>query len=105
MRSPARQQLNSNLPEWLKRFVLAHELGHRKLSPGGVGYFFLAETTLMEPKVEYEANRFVVELLTAREELEPEESLEQFAARVGVPVEMMRYNRLGKANRATSTLR
>lgn len=45
--------------------------------------------------MEYEANRFVVELLTAREELEPEESLEQFAARVGVPVEMMRYKIIG----------
>ncbi|NHM25854.1 ImmA/IrrE family metallo-endopeptidase [Desulfofundulus sp. TPOSR] len=56
--------LNSNLPEWLKRFVLAYELGHRLLSPRGVGYLFLAEHTLMESKVEYEANKFTVELLT-----------------------------------------
>jgi len=83
--------LNSNLPEWLKRVVLAHELGHRQLSPQGMGYFFLAEYTLMESKVEYEANKFTVELLTWGERPEIDETLEQFAARVGVPVEMMRY--------------
>jgi Zn-dependent peptidase ImmA (M78 family) len=83
--------LNSNLPEWLKRVVLAHELGHRQLSPQGMGYFFLAEHTLMESKVEYEANRFTVELLTWGEEPEIEETVEHFAARMGLPVEMMRY--------------
>lgn len=63
--------LNANLPEWLKRVVLAHELGHRQLSPHGMGYFFLTEYTLMESRVEYEANRFTVELLTWGEELLP----------------------------------
>lgn len=83
--------LNSNLSEWLKRVVLAHELGHRQLSPQGAGYFFLAEYTLMESKVEYEANKFTVELLTWGEEPELDETLEHFAARVGIPVEMVRY--------------
>ena len=82
--------LNANLPEWLKRVILAHELGHRQLSPHGMGYFFLAEYTLMESRVEYEANRFTVELLTWGEEPGLDETLEQFAARVGVPVEIMR---------------
>lgn len=83
--------INSNLPEWLKRVVLAHELGHRFFSPQGVGYFFLAEYTLMETRVEYEANRFTVELLTWGEEPECDETLEHFADRVGLPVEMTRY--------------
>lgn len=83
--------LNSNLPEWLKRVVLAHELGHRQLSPQGMGYFFMAEHTFMESRVEYEANKFAVELLTWGEEPEFDESMEHFAARVGLPVEMMRY--------------
>jgi len=82
--------INSNLPGWLKRVVLAHELGHRLLSPQGVGYFFLSEYTLMESKVEYEANRFTVELLTWGEEPECGETLDCFAARVGLPVEMAR---------------
>ncbi len=82
--------LNANLPEQLKRVVLAHELGHQQLSPKNVGHFFLAEHTLMESKVEYEANRFTVELLTWGESPEIDETVEQFATRVGVPVEMMR---------------
>lgn len=83
--------LNANLPEWLKRVVLAHELGHRQLSPQGMGYFFMAEHTFMESRAEYEANQFTVELLTWGKEPESDESLEHFAARVGLPAEMMRY--------------
>lgn len=83
--------LNALLPEEFKSLVLAHELGHRVLSPRGAGYFFLAECTLAEPKVEYEANRFMVELLAGDEDPEVGETLEQFAARVRLPVEMMRY--------------
>ena len=83
--------LNSRLPDWYKRLVLAHELGHQQLSPKGAGYFFISECTLMEPRVEYEANRFAVELLAGNEEPGLDETLEQFAARVGVPVEMIRY--------------
>ena len=83
--------LNSNLPEWMKRVVLAHELGHRQLSPQGTGYFFLTEYTLMESRVEYEANKFAVELLTWGENPEIDETLEKFAIRIGVPVEMIRY--------------
>ncbi|GAV24766.1 ImmA/IrrE family metallo-endopeptidase [Carboxydothermus islandicus] len=83
--------LNSNLPAWFKRLVLAHELGHRKLSPQGVGYFFLADYTLMESKIEYDANRFAVELLTWGEEPDLDETMEHFAARIGLPKEMLRY--------------
>ncbi|HHY99223.1 MAG TPA: ImmA/IrrE family metallo-endopeptidase [Firmicutes bacterium] len=83
--------LNSNLPDWYKQLVLAHELGHQQLSPKGAGYFFISGYTFMESKVEYEANRFAVELLAGDEEPRLDETLEQFAARVGVPVEMMRY--------------
>lgn len=81
--------LNSNIPEWMKRFILAHELGHHELSPQGIGYFFLTEHTLMETKAEYEANRFAVELLTFSCEPEPGETLERFAARFGVPKDLL----------------
>jgi len=83
--------LNANLPERMKRVVLAHELGHRQLSPQGMGYFFMADYTLMEPKTEYEANRFAVELVAWGESPTIDETLEGFAARVGVPVELMKY--------------
>jgi len=45
----------------------------------------------MEDKVEYEANRFMVELLSWDEKQERDETMEQFAKRIGVPAEMMRY--------------
>lgn len=88
--------LNSNLPERLKRVVLAHELGHLVLSPGGHGYFWIADHTLMESKMEYEAHMFAVELLTWGEGPEEDETLEQFAASVGVPVDMIRYRVFGQ---------
>ena len=88
--------LNANLAGWLKRVVLAHELGHLILSPnGGKGYFWISEHTFMESKVEYEAHRFAVELLAWGEVPEEDEGVEQFAARVGVPVEMVRYRVFG----------
>lgn len=82
--------LNSMLPEHLQRVILAHELGHNALSMAEAGYFFTSEHTLMESKVEYEANRFAVELLAGDADPEEGETLEQFAARVGVPKEMIR---------------
>lgn len=83
--------LNAALSEPWKRAVLAHELGHWRLAPAGVGYFYISRHTAMEPKVEYEANRFAVELLTGDQKPEIDETLEQFAARVGMPVEMIQY--------------
>jgi len=49
----------------------------------------------MESKMEYEAYKFAVELLTWEEVPEEDETLEQFAASVGVPVDMMRYRVFG----------
>lgn len=80
--------LNSNSPEWSKRFVLAHEIGHRQLSPTG-GYFFLKTHTFMQSKIEHQANCFAVELLTYGQDPEPDETLEQFMLKVGIPSEMM----------------
>ncbi len=83
--------INSALPMSWKRFVLAHEIGHLQLSVKGAGYFFLSEHTLMLPLIEREANLFAVELLVGDEEPYRGETVKQFAARVGVPAEMMEY--------------
>lgn len=83
--------INSMLPRQWKRFVLAHEIGHNQLSSKAAGYFFLSEHTFMEPLIEREANRFAVELLAGHDEPMRDESMERFATRVGVPLEMMRY--------------
>lgn len=87
--------INSVLSSPWKRFVLAHEIGHVQLSYKGVGYFFLSEYTLMLPLVEREANLFAMELLAGDEQPYWEETVEQFAARVGIPAEMMGYRLAG----------
>lgn len=87
--------INSMLSEPWRRFVLAHEIGHVRLSTKGVGYFFLSEYTLMLPLVEREANIFAMELLIGDERPRWGETAEQFAARVGVPAEMVGYRATG----------
>ncbi len=87
--------INSRLSNPWKRFVLAHELGHFQLSYKGVGYFFLSEYTLMLPLVEREANLFAIELLVGDEEPYWGETVEQFAIRMGIPVEMVEYRMAG----------
>lgn len=82
--------INSSLSENLQRVVLAHELGHYTLSPSGSGYFFITQNTLMESKIEYEANRFAAELLVGDEEPIEGETIEQYANRLGVPLDMIR---------------
>ena len=87
--------INSGLPLPWKRFVLAHEIGHVQLSTRGTGYFFLLEYTLMLPLVEREANLFAIELLVGNEQPYWGETVEQFAVRVGIPVEMVEYRMVG----------
>lgn len=83
--------LNSNLSEEMKRAVLAHELGHYLLSPSGTGYYFISENTLMESKIEYEANQFMFYLLIGDKRPKENETLEQFRARVRIPEEVMKF--------------
>ena len=52
--------------------------------PARRGIFFLTEYAFMELWVKYEANRFTVELLTWSEEPKIGETLEYFAAKVGI---------------------
>lgn len=77
--------LNSMLTENMRKFVIAHELGHYLLSPMGAGYFFITQNTLMETKIESEANRFAVELLTVNNPPAEGETIEQYANRIGIP--------------------
>ncbi len=81
--------INSNLPEHKQRAILAHELGHLTLSPPGVGYFFISENTLMESKIEREANLFMLELLIGEKEPVEGETLEEFALRNGIPEDIL----------------
>lgn len=71
-------------PEW-QRFVCAHELGHDRLHKG-INRFFLEEHSYFAPgKLERQANLFAIQLLTAGVTPEPDESLEKFCLRTGLP--------------------
>lgn len=55
--------INKNLPEYEKRLVMAHELGHAILHRKENCYFIRNKTLLLNSKKEIEANRFAMELL------------------------------------------
>lgn len=55
--------VNSELPDYHKRFVVAHELGHALLHPN-FNYCFLKNHTLLNiDRYEKEANIFAIELI------------------------------------------
>lgn len=83
--------VNSTLSRPEQKAVLAHELGHFFLSPRSYGYFYITSKTNLEIKIEREANLFAVALLSCGYVLEPDESLEVYSKRVGIPMELVPY--------------
>jgi Zn-dependent peptidase ImmA (M78 family) len=76
--------------EW-QRFICAHELGHDRLHRG-LSRFFLEEHSFFNPgKFEVQANRFAVKLLTSSSDIHPEETIEHFCSRNGIPDEMHKF--------------
>lgn len=55
--------INRNLPEHMKKFTCAHELGHALLHPNANTPFLKNNTLLSVDKLEIEANKFATELL------------------------------------------
>ena len=55
--------LNIDMPEWMERFVLAHEIGHLIMHPNH-NTPFLHTTLFSIDRYEVEANNFALELLT-----------------------------------------
>lgn len=87
--------LNSNLDDFEKKIVLAHEIGHARLH-ADKNLMFLRENTLFpKGKYETEANKFAAELLIDKRDLDIESiknfSAEQLAAYLEVPVELVLY--------------
>lgn len=62
--------INRDLPEHMKRFTCAHELGHALLHPNANTPFLKNNTFLSVDKLEIEANKFAMELLISDEFLE-----------------------------------
>ncbi|MDR9855968.1 ImmA/IrrE family metallo-endopeptidase [Paenibacillus sp. VCA1] len=78
---------NQLSPEW-QRFVCAHELGHDRLHKG-INRFFLEEHSYFAPgKLERQANRFAILLLTAGITVRQEETALDVCRRSGIPPEM-----------------
>lgn len=83
--------INRDLSDEDKRIVCAHELGHLLLHKG-IGYYFIEQNTLFRPgKYERQANEFAVSLLTCGENIEPDEPLDWFLCRCGIPEEMHQF--------------
>ena len=68
--------ININLPEHIKRFVLAHELGHCRLHKGHSTPFYRNICSTSISKKERQANVFAINLI--KNEIENFESLTNF---------------------------
>ncbi|SEU26692.1 ImmA/IrrE family metallo-endopeptidase [Paenibacillus sp. NFR01] len=80
--------IHSDLPVEWQRFVCAHELGHDRLHKG-INRFFLEEHSFFAPgKLERQANRFALKLLTAGMEPDQDEPLQRYFMRIGIPPEV-----------------
>lgn len=79
-------------PEHLRRFVLAHELGHAVCTPDANTSWISAYTlALNTDRIEHEANTFAVELLLPNDFVRENEgcSIYQLARLRGVPEELI----------------
>jgi len=83
--------INEQLPEEWRNFVCAHELGHDRLHKG-VNRFFIEEHSFFSAgKLERQANRFAMLLLTSGTEPIPGESFEHFLLRSGIPADCVYF--------------
>ncbi|MEW5954163.1 MAG: ImmA/IrrE family metallo-endopeptidase [Bacillota bacterium] len=81
---------NSSLPRCVQRAVVYHEIAHCLLHPGNNYFMILENRPLARGRLEYDANRFAVELLLSERRLRPGESVYEFAAKYEVPVHIVK---------------
>lgn len=83
--------INSDIDEYKKRFVCAHELGHAILHPNSHTPFLKKNTLWSVDKIEVEANKFAVKLLLTDKNLEDYETKFDILRENGIPYEMERF--------------
>lgn len=83
--------INSELTEWLKRYVCAHELGHAILHSDLNTAFLKKNTFYSIGRIEREANEFAVNLLLYDKSLEDYETKFDILRENGIPYEMERF--------------
>ena len=83
--------LGNNLPDYIERFVLSHEIGHailhrRSSTPFSQSTFYSID------KLEIEANKFAVELVISDETImeHPDYTINHWAAFYGLPEEIIK---------------
>ncbi|WP_066639186.1 ImmA/IrrE family metallo-endopeptidase [Desulfolucanica intricata] len=80
---------NNTLPRHLQYLVVYHEIAHRILHPE-INYFMLLENTHFNlGKFEYQADKFVAELVLSERVPRSGETIYEFAARYEVPVKLV----------------
>jgi Zn-dependent peptidase ImmA (M78 family) len=83
--------IHETLSEEWQRFICAHELGHDRLHPG-INRFWIDDHSLFNVgKLERQANKFAVRLLTIGDTPEIGESLGELLRRNNVPEKMQNF--------------
>lgn len=60
----------TNLPSFVKNYIIAHELGHYVMHPRDVGFYWIMKNTLfLIERLELDADTFAVTLLNMSESL------------------------------------
>ena len=82
--------IGNNLPDYVEKFVIAHEIGHSILHKQSSAPF-LQSTFLSVDRLETEANRFAIELLMSDDDIKehPEFTIEDWAKFYGVPEDII----------------
>lgn len=88
--------LNDNMPESLKNFVCAHELGHAIQHPDMNTPFLKRHTLFSTDRIEREANTFAVELLLTDELLHEYEGygISTIARTTGIPDKLIELKKI-----------
>ena len=82
--------VQSTLPPYEKRAILAHELGHHELHSSTVGHYFIREHTHLVPgRIEREADLFAAALLLDKHPWEGE-TMTEYSGRSGVPARLVK---------------
>ncbi|WP_225434140.1 ImmA/IrrE family metallo-endopeptidase [Peribacillus tepidiphilus] len=83
--------INSDIEDYLKKFVCAHELGHAILHPDENTPFLHKNTLFSKNRIEREANEFAVHLLLYDKNFEDYETRFDVLRENGIPFEMERF--------------